>query len=100
MMICGDVQKFHDSNNLNIEQHELIFSEDISKIAAWAAIICSVLGCVGNLFTILVLLCKASFRIHSTTPFLLSLALSDLLFSSINLPVTAARYFKRSWPLG
>ena len=77
---------------------EKLFDEDISNVAAWAAVICSVLGCVGNSLTILVLLCKPTLRKHSTTPFLLSLAFSDLCFSAFNLPLTAARFFMRCWP--
>ena len=80
------------------EKTEKLFDEDISNVAAWAAVICSILGCVGNSLTILVLLCKPTLRKHSTTPFLLSLAFSDLGFSAFNLPLTAARFFTRCWP--
>ena len=80
------------------EKTEKLFDEDISNVAAWAAVICSILGCVGNSLTILVLLCKPTLRKHSTTPFLLSLAFSDLCFSAFNLPLTAARFFMRCWP--
>ena len=77
---------------------EPIFDKNISNIAAWAAIICSIFGCIGNLLTIIVLLRKKDLRNHSTTPFLLSLAFSDFCFSSFNLPLTAARFFERDWP--
>ena len=77
---------------------EPIFDKNISNVAAWAAIICSIFGCIGNLLTIIVLLRKKDLRNHSTTPFLLSLAFSDFCFSSFNLPLTAARFFEQDWP--
>ena len=79
---------------------EVIIDEQNSQIAAWSAVICSVLGCFGNILTIIVLLRKTSLRRHSTTPFLLSLALSDLLFCVFNLPLMAVRWNSctKSWP--
>ena len=87
------LQKINETNST-----EIIFDENISNVAAWAAVICSILGCIGNFLTILVLFWKSTLRKHSTTPFLLSLAFSDFCFSAFNLPVVAARYFSRSWP--
>ncbi len=57
------------------------------------AIVCSVLGILGNGLTMFVLLANKNLRKQSTTPFLLSLTLSDLIFCSFNLPLTAARLF-------
>jgi hypothetical protein len=57
------------------------------------AIVCSVLGIFGNGLTMFVLLANENLRKQSTTPFLLSLTLSDLIFCSFNLPLTAARLF-------
>ena len=74
-----------------------IIDEANSEIAAWAAILCALLGGVGNVLTIFVLLRKRDLRIHSTTPFILSLAFSDLLFCLVNLPLTAVRFFQRAW---
>lgn len=39
-------------------------------------------------------------RGHVTTMFVLSLCVSDLLFCSINLPLTANRYIQQHWGLG
>ena len=77
---------------------EIIFDEKMSNVAAYAALTCSILGCIGNLLTVMVLLWKPTLRTHSTTPFLISLAFSDLCFSSFNLPLTAMRFFTQSWP--
>jgi hypothetical protein len=45
----------------------------------------------GNLLTVVALLRCAKLRSHATTTFVISLAVSDLLFSAINLPLTASR---------
>ena len=46
----------------------------------------------GNLLTVVALLRCQKLRVHATTAFVISLAVSDLLFSAINLPLTASRY--------
>ena len=46
----------------------------------------------GNLLTVVALLRCQKLRSHATTAFVISLAASDLLFSAINLPLTASRY--------
>ena len=58
------------------------------------AIVCAVLGVAGNSLTAIVLLASKTMRRHSTTPFLLSMAISDLIFCGFNLPLTAIRYGK------
>ena len=45
----------------------------------------------GNLLTVVALLRCQKLRAHATTAFVISLAASDLLFSAINLPLTASR---------
>ena len=90
-------QKFDFRAKITLFLISAIIDEGNSEIAAWAAIICAVLGGVGNILTIFVLLKKRDLRIHSTTPFLLSLALSDLIFCVFNLPLTAVRFFERGW---
>lgn len=47
---------------------------------------------LGNLITILALLRCSKLRSHATTAFVLSLCISDLLFCTISLPLTAVRY--------
>ena len=76
---------------------KLIIGEFNSTIAAWAAVACSILGTIGNSLTVWVLLRKPQLRRHVTTPFLLSLAVSDLVFCTFNLPITAVRFFLREW---
>ena len=55
---------------------------------------------VGNLLTVVALLKCQKLRSHATTMFVISLAVSDLLFCTINLPLTASRYVHEEWRLG
>ncbi|GFG30616.1 hypothetical protein Cfor_05178, partial [Coptotermes formosanus] len=53
-----------------------------------------------NLITVIALLRCSKLRHHATTAFVISLAMSDLLFCSINLPLTASRFINQAWVLG
>ena len=76
------------------EETELLFSQTTSVIGALCAIVFSIVGTVGNIFTI-VALWNSKLRGHPTTLFIISLALSDLIFSSFNLPLQAHRFLHR-----
>lgn len=49
----------------------------------------------GNLITIIALLQHQKLRGHATTAFVLSLCISDLLFCSFSMPLTAVRYINK-----
>jgi len=68
-----------------------LFSEDVSEVAFGLAVTCSILGIVGNLLTFAVLTANRSIRRHPSTPFLYSLAASDLIMSVFCLPLLASR---------
>ncbi len=51
----------------------------------------------GNLLTVVALLRCPKLRTHATTAFVISLAASDLLFSAVNLPLTAVRCAKDTY---
>ena len=72
----------------------ILFSEATSIIGAVCAVIFSILGTVGNMFTILALI-RSTLRTHPTTMCLISLAISDLIFSVYNLPLMAHKFFHR-----
>ncbi|KAF2366463.1 G protein-coupled receptor rhodopsin-like [Trinorchestia longiramus] len=55
---------------------------------------------IGNLTTIVALSRSVKLRVHATTAFIISLSVSDLLFCTINLPLTASRYIHEAWVLG
>ncbi|XP_068618394.1 protein trapped in endoderm-1 isoform X2 [Battus philenor] len=77
-----------------------IYPREATIMAAVCACIFSVIGVVGNFITTVALLMHPKLRGHVTTMFVLSLCVSDLLFCSINLPLTASRYIKQKWTLG
>lgn len=54
----------------------------------------------GNLVTVIALLKYARLRRHATTAFIISLSISDLIFSAVNMPLTASRYYNEAWVLG
>ncbi|XP_068244510.1 LOW QUALITY PROTEIN: protein trapped in endoderm-1-like [Palaemon carinicauda] len=68
--------------------------------AAVASIIFILVGVSGNLVTIVALSRSPKLRVHATTAFVISLCVSDLLFCTINLPLTASRYIHEAWVLG
>lgn len=72
----------------------ILFGEATSLIGAICAVMFSILGTLGNSFTILALL-QSTIRSHPTTMCLISLAISDLIFSMYNLPLLAHRFFHR-----
>lgn len=76
------------------------FPHSAAIFAAVCACIFTVVGGLGNLITIGALLKCPKMRGHATTAFVLSLCISDLLFCTFSLPLTAIRYFRKAWTLG
>jgi len=76
------------------------FPTSLTLFAAIAALVLSLLGVSGNLVTVIALIKDKKLRKKATTSFIISLAVSDLMFCSINLPLTAVRYFYQQWILG
>jgi len=76
------------------------FPQSMTVFAATAAIILSIIGCAGNMLTVVALTRDKKLRQQATTFFVISLAISDLFFCAINLPLTAARYIQQEWTLG
>ncbi len=71
---------------------EPLFGETESQVAFVSACICAALGTLGNSLTFAVLIFNPSIRRHPTTPFLFSLAFSDLIMSTLTLPLMAMRW--------
>ncbi|XP_031828526.1 trapped in endoderm 1 isoform X1 [Nomia melanderi] len=76
------------------------FPRSVTIVAAVCAIIFSIVGVAGNLVTVVALLKYTRLRRHATTAFVISLSISDLIFSAVNLPLTASRYLNEAWVLG
>lgn len=75
------------------------FPRGTTLFAAVSCVAIIVVGCFGNLITILALGRTSKLR-NATTAFVISLCTADLLFCSINLPLTASRYIHEDWILG
>jgi len=92
------------SNMMEIASDTAVYGSQFSRattiFAAVAACIFTAVGVTGNLLTVLALMKSAKLRKQATTTFVISLAISDLLFCSINLPLTASRYVHEQWRLG
>ena len=78
----------------------LALTESATLATGILACLLSSLGISGNLVTVISLVRDKKLRSQATSVFVISLAISDLLFCSINLPLTAVRYFQRAWTLG
>jgi len=85
---------------LGVSEKNIYYSRPATVFAAVAASIFTIVGVLGNLLTVVALLRCQKLRSHATTAFVISLAVSDLLFSAINLPLTASRYIHEAWTLG
>ncbi|GAB6022515.1 hypothetical protein CHUAL_006622 [Chamberlinius hualienensis] len=78
----------------------VVFPRAATIFAAISCIIFVVIGAAGNFVTVLALSRSVKLRNNATTAFVISLSLADLLFCSINLPLTASRYIHEAWVLG
>lgn len=79
---------------------EFVFGTLDQVLAGTTASMCSFFGTLFNLVTICALLNHRPLRIHVTTPFVISLATSDLLFSAVTLPLMAIRFYAGDWIVG
>ncbi|KAK0168605.1 hypothetical protein PV327_002384 [Microctonus hyperodae] len=82
------------------EEYERPYPRSVTITAATCAILFSIVGVLGNLVTVIALLKYTRLRRHATTAFVISLSISDLIFSAVNLPLTASRYLNEAWVLG
>jgi hypothetical protein len=69
----------------------------VSVVAGIWAIICALIGTIVNVIALIVIYSRGSIRDQAFTPFVVSLTLSDLIFSLVFLPMNAVRYFTRTW---
>ncbi|XP_046801530.1 protein trapped in endoderm-1 isoform X2 [Lucilia cuprina] len=75
-------------------ESQSIYPHSATLFAAICACLFIVVGIFGNLITMFALMRSPKIRCHATTAFVLSLCISDLLFCSFSLPLTAVRFFK------
>jgi len=85
---------------VSTETWNIHYTRPGTLFAGVAACLFTIIGLTGNLLTVIALSRCVKLRTHATTAFVISLAISDLLFCSINLPLTASRYIHEEWLLG
>lgn len=72
-----------------------------ANLAFFACLAIIAVGIFGNTLTILALATSGSrIKTQVTTKFVVNLAVTDLVFSLLILPLTASRYYRQSWPFG
>ena len=83
------------TENCNASQEAFVFNDILTNIAGSSAALLSFLGLLFNFVTVCALLLHSPIRHHVTTPFVISLAMSDLLFSAAILPLLAIKFFSK-----
>lgn len=74
---------------------DYVYSEAVSVIGGLGALITGIGGSMLNLLVIIAFMKTPSLRKEYLTPFMVSLAMTDLIFSAIALPMLAIGYFAR-----
>ena len=72
-----------------------VYSDATSMIGGLGSLFIATVGFILNFLVICALMKTPNLRKEYLTPFLISLVLIDILFSTIALPMTAVRYFAR-----
>ena len=79
----------------------LLIPDTAAYLAFVCALLISLVGVAGNSITIAALVkFAARLNSHATTRFVINLAVADLLFCLLVLPLNAGRYLMRAWPFG
>ena len=79
-------------------ENDVQFDETSSIIASIVAMFCSCLGILINTLTVIMLFTQNSIYIHSLTPLMFYLTMSNLLISLVGLPMQASRFYNQEWP--
>eukprot|EP00092_Neocalanus_flemingeri_P009633 GFUD01010370.1.p1 GENE.GFUD01010370.1~~GFUD01010370.1.p1 ORF type:complete len:420 (-),score=66.22 GFUD01010370.1:529-1788(-) len=79
---------------------DFVFENGDSVFAAIFAVLFAILGICLNVLVIVALMHYRRTRRHVTTPFIISLSFSDLVYSGFILPIMAARFDNQESPLG
>lgn len=74
-----------------------VFDVTSTNVAFMFATSISVIGSVLNFIIIVAILQYKKTRRHVTTPFIVSVASTDLVYSAFILPILATRFYNRSW---
>lgn len=78
----------------------VVFSDSAATAALVFCLLFILIGVLGNGLTIAALAKHRKLRTSPTSVFIVSLSVTDLVFCSFNLPITAVRYAYQKWILG
>ena len=84
-----------DLNSILDDSTDYCYSDAESILAGLVAMLQAIAGTMLNLLVIVALLINTHLRKEYLTPAIISLSVTDLLFSVITLPALAHRYFSR-----
>ena len=76
----------------------IIIKKTWSNVAFISALICSILGTIVNMLTIMVILSQKIIREMSAAALLFCLGICDLMLSIIVLPLQAVRFYNQEFP--
>ena len=76
----------------------IIIKKTWSNVAFVSALICSILGTIVNMLTIMVILSQKIIREMSVAALLFCLGICDLMLSIIVLPLQAVRFYNQEFP--
>lgn len=83
----------------NLENSVVVYPDAAITFAVISCVILILLGVLGNSMTIFALLNHRKLRHVTTSIFIVSLCVTDLIFCAFNLPLTAVRYAYQNWIL-
>jgi len=89
----------HDSRDRDTEILKFVFGNGDSLFITISASIFSALGIILNMLVLVAVLNYPVTRQHATTPFILSITFSDLIYSAFILPIMAMRFHQKASPL-
>ncbi|XP_014670607.1 PREDICTED: protein trapped in endoderm-1-like [Priapulus caudatus] len=79
---------------------DAFYAPTATVVMATVGVFYSALGVAGNLLTVVALTRSRRLRKNHMTTFVIFLAVADLLFCGVSLPVNTTRYMLRRWALG
>ena len=74
---------------------DFVFSDVQAYLAGTSSLVIGVIGFIFNVLIIAALLKYKTIRVHVTTPFVISMSMSDILFSGLVLPLQGTKFILR-----
>ncbi|XP_014670199.1 PREDICTED: protein trapped in endoderm-1-like [Priapulus caudatus] len=95
-----NISAYNASAGANNGATVVLYSAALCHVALFFCVLYVVVGVPCNLLTVAALLRSRPLRTSSTNQLVVNLAIADLIFCAVSLPVQATRYVRRAWTLG